>query len=164
MNAFEDPSFWAYVSIAHLWNFITWRQEGAFSLKNDGDPKEELVRYISGKQPAHCVPTRMYLRIVSLGGLQENYPLAYAVKGGTDLWHSHILRVRIGEYPRLVKAIIQRQSEKSTYLNRDPLRGFAKSLNRSITNLVPDMLDAVESEKVVQELWDQHLALPDSNS
>lgn len=93
--------------------------------------------------------------MAALGG-SEHADLASAVPGGTDLWRSHILRVRIGEHPPLVRAIVRRQSDQGKRLTTNPLREFAKELTRTLTNLVPALLDDGEADDLVAEIWNRH--------
>ena len=157
----DDPGFWRYVALAHVWNLIVWRQPGAFaaaqSEEGDPKPKESFRPYLDGHNFRECLPVRMYLRVKALGGLEHEH-LAWAVRGTTDLWRSHILRVKVGEHPALVRAVVRRQADADTRLLTDPLRSFAKELTRTLTNLVPVLLDDDAADKLVGALWERQLA------
>lgn len=158
--ALDDPGFWRYVSLAHLWNFAVWR-EPAFrpnqaSLDEPGPSKGRYEQYVDGRNFFNCVATRMYLRVKCLGGL-EHGDLAWAVTKGTDFWRSHILRVKAGEHPAVVRAIVRRQADPATRLDTNPLREFAKQLNRSLVNVVPAMLNEDAANGMVDELWARQL-------
>lgn len=158
--ALDDPGFWRYVCLAHFWNFVTWREPRAFTARRSDEGSQEagenFKKYVDGHNSRECVPTRMYLRIEALGGLEHAH-LAWAVRGGTDLWRSHILRVKAGEHPSLVRAVVRRQADTSMRLMTDDLRAFAKELNRTLTNLVPALLDDDAADQLVGELWERQL-------
>ena len=158
--ALDEPGFWAYISLVHAWNFIVWREPNAFTARRrlDGavDTGEKFKTYIDGRKTTECVPARMYLRIRCLGGL-EHASLASSVREGTDFWRSHILRIKAGEHPSFVRAIVRRQADDRTRLNTTELRGFAKDLTRTLTNLVPPLLSDEEADDLVHELWNRYL-------
>ena len=159
-TALDDPGFWRYVCLAHIWNFAAWRQPTAFAGKRSAEGVPEtpasLKSYVDGNRPHECVPVRMYLRVRALGGL-EYADLASAVREGTDFWRSHILRVKVGEHPPIVRAMVRRQENDETRLLTDDLRELAKDLNRTLTNVVPALLDEDAAEDLVGELWESRL-------
>lgn len=152
----DDPGFWRYVSLAHAWNFAAWREPRAFAPVTDDNgtvtASRKLGVYVDGRKPDECVPLRMFLRVRCLGGTPYAH-LAKGVRRGTDFWRSHILRVVAGEHPSIVRAMVRRQADDATRLNRDPLREFAKQLNRTLVNLAPAMLDDAAADALVGELW-----------
>ncbi|WP_419842265.1 hypothetical protein [Candidatus Poriferisodalis sp.] len=159
-SALDDPGFWRYLALAHLWNFAAWRERRAFTAVPDDSgtltvPKN-LGDYVDGKRQAVCVPLRMFLRVRCLGGT-SHAGLASAVRQGTDFWRSHILRVVAGEHPTIVRAMVRRQADESTRLNTGSVREFAKELNRTLVNVVPAMLDDDAADELVGELWQRHL-------
>ncbi len=158
--ALDDPGFWRFVSLAYLWNFAAWR-EPAFRPKQtklDEVPPQGggYEKYVDGRNFFNCVASRMYLRVKCVGGLAHG-DLAWAVSRGTDFWRSHILRVKVGEHPSLVRAMVRRQADPSTRLDTDPLREFAKQLNRTLVNVVAPMLDDEAADGLVGELWERQL-------
>ena len=156
-EALSEAGFWRYVSLVHMWNFCVFRQPSAF--KATPEPRESHKQYIDGEISYLCVPSRMYLRVTALGGRDhaQRDGLAWAVRGGTDFWRSHIHRVRVGEHPAIVRAMVRRQSAEETRLSTLPLRTFAKELNRTLTNLVPSLLDDEDADRFVRELWERRL-------
>jgi len=152
----DDPGFWRYVALAHLWNFAAWREPKAFvpteAQDRDGDGPEKFKVYVDGKKFTECVPTRMWLRVNMLGGREEH--LAWAVRLGTDFWRSHILRVRLGEHPAIVRAMVRRQADEATRLTTTQIRQV-KELTRTAGNLVPALLDDEAADRLVGELWDR---------
>ena len=160
-SALDDPGFWRYVALAHLWNFAAWREPRAFAPVIAGSgtiaASRKLGVYVDGRKPDECVPLRMFLRVRCLGGAAHAH-LAGAVRQGTDFWRSHILRVVAGEHPPIVRALVRRQADEATRLNRDPLREFAKQLNRTLVNLAPATLDDTAADELVGELWERQSA------
>ena len=156
-----DPGFWRYVGLAYTWNFAAWRETNGFGLRPAENgrlaPARSLRDYVNGRKFHECVPQRMYLRMSCLGG-DAHQSLASAVRLGTDFWRSHILRVIAGEHPPIVRAMVRRQADERTRLNRDPLREFAKQLDRTLTNLVADLLDDAAADDLVGELWNRQLS------
>ncbi len=157
----DDPGFWRYVAIAYLWNFAVWREHGTLfpKPKASGEPNESPERrfavYIDGRRLHECVPSRLWLRVNMLGG--QELDLAFQAEGSTDFWRSHILRVKAGEHPGIVRAMARRQADASTRLTTPLLREFAKQLNRTLQNLVPAMLDDEAADLLVEELWERQL-------
>ena len=158
-DSLDDPSFWCYVSLAHMWNFIVWREPRAFEAATANDAlasRQRFHRYVDGSMAHECVPVRMYLRVNALGGVAHQQ-LAGTVRGGTDFWRSHILRVKAGEHPPLVRAMVRLQADENSRLLTDDLRRFAKELNRTLTNLVPSLLDDEAADELVGELWERQI-------
>lgn len=62
-----------------------------------------------------------------------------------------------------MRAVVRRQADPQTRLLTDPLRAFAKELNRTLTNLVPALLDDDAADRLVGELWQRQL-VPVRNS
>lgn len=157
----DDPGFWRYVAVAYLWNFAVWREYRTVfpESKDSAETLEALQRkfavYVDAQRFHECVPTRMWLRVNMLGG--QELDLAHRAEGSTDFWRSHILRVKAGEHPGIVRAMARRQAEASTRLRTGPLREFAKQLNRTVQNLVPALLDDEAADRLVGELWERQL-------
>lgn len=169
MHVLDDHRFWTHLSVTYLWNFTTRRQSQAFlkhldthqsvaeapggaATSTERSATPGYMRYIDGNNSRHCVAARMYLRMKCLGGGDEA-ELAYAVKRGADFWQSHILRVKQGEHPGIVRAMVRRQANDDTYLETEPLREFAKWLNLESRNLELGFLDPTEQEALVERLW-----------
>ncbi|MYA74750.1 MAG: hypothetical protein F4Y27_08745 [Acidimicrobiaceae bacterium] len=157
----DDPDFWCHLAIAHLWNFAVWREHGTLFPRPEASgepvssPGRKFAVYIDGRRFHECVPSRMWLRVNVLGG--QELDLAFRAEGSTDFWRSHILRVKAGEHPGIVRAMARRQAEESTRLATTPLREFAKQLNRTLQNLLPAMLDDEAADALVEELWERQL-------
>ena len=143
VEVLDDPGFWRYLSLAHFWDFIAWREDKAFG-------KGNYLKYVDGEKSTECVLTRMYLRVQALGG-NEYESMAAEVEKATDLWRSHIIRVRTGTAPPLTRAFVKWQRDNR--LNTPDLREFAKRLNRTWTNVLLNIYDDEEAERLIAELW-----------
>ena len=144
-DVLDDPGFWRYLSLAHFWNFIRWRESGAFA---DG----KFERYLDGRTATECVLTRMYARGASVGGL-DHLEAAEAVREATDFWRSHVLRVKTCTAPPVVRAFVEMQA--SERLTTDDLRAFAKALNRTWANVVPAIYEDEDARALIEELREE---------
>ncbi len=138
----DDPSFWRYLSLRFFWNFISWREQGAFERGNH-------MKYINGRNSTECVLTRMYLRVAALGGLEHAH-LAGAVPQSTDFWRSHILRTRTGTVPAVTRALVKMQCDHRM-LTSD-VRALARALNRTWTNVLLNQYTEDEAHDLIWEL------------
>lgn len=169
----DEPRFWAYLSVAYFWPFAVWRQPQAFdklarrlgsasdqreadSLGDDGeDTPDESVTYrdyLDGTKSWGCVPLRMYLRIKALGG-SDRKGRASAIEKGTDFWQSHVLRIRLGEFPDIVRAMVDLQKTDEAYLTYNPLRRVAKRLSYAAFALDCSTLSTPELQELVWDVW-----------
>jgi len=143
----DDKGFWRYLALRHFWWLAVWRED-AFA---KGDPGKYL-KYVNAMNSTECVLTRTFLRgqiALEAGG----YELAEAVEQATDFWRSHISRVNNWKYPTLVRAFIRSHTEDR--MLTDPLRSFARALNRRRSNFwLRDHSDE-EAEKIVADLRDK---------
>jgi hypothetical protein len=140
----DDPGWWRYLSV-RIWEFVVWREADAFET---GDYRK-YRRYIDAKVSSECVPMRMYLR-AAIARVGDDYSLASAVKKGSDLWRSHILRVRTGTAPALARALVMEQL--SARMPTDELRPFASKLNRLWPNVVLNLYTEDEARDLLTEL------------
>ena len=141
-DVLDDPRFWAYLSVAYFWDFIAWREEGAFSRGN-------YLKYLNAESPTESVLPRMFLRAAAVGG-PEYGDLAGAIPQGTDFWRSHVTRVRTGTAPVVARALVV--SHRDDRLATDDLRALARELNRSWTNVVLYLHDEDEAAGLIGEL------------
>jgi hypothetical protein len=141
----DDPGFWRYVSLA-IFRFIAQRE----NLSEDN-----IRTYMNGKSSTECVPLRMFLRgqAVAVPGL-EGDDLTSAIPKGTDFWRSHIIRVQTGAYPAVARpfAIIQRDHRMKT----NPVRDFAKRLNRVNVNVVLAVYEEPDGDALIEEIRSEH--------
>ena len=142
IEVLDDPGFWRFLGLRYLWEFIKWREESVL----EGTHME----YVDARRSTECVPTRMYLRVAAVGGL-EHADHAERLKEATDFWRSHILRVRTGTAPALTRAIVARQAAER--LETKALRPFARRVNGAWTNVLLNMYDDEEAKRFVDELW-----------
>ena len=144
IEVLDDPRFWAYLSIDYFWEFISWREQGAFS-----DDGSSWLKYVDGRISTESVLPRMFLRIQVLGGT-EYAALASAIPKSTDFWRSHVLRVRTGSVPAITRALAE--SQKTDRLTTKPLRILARDyVNRLWTNVVPATYDDDSAKALIQE-------------
>lgn len=143
----DDPDFWAYLSLGPFWAFVYWREAKTF----DGGDSDSYLKYVDGRNVAECVLTRTYLRgklAVSAG----TPSLASDVPSATDLWRSHVIRVRTSYSPALTSAVVRTQRDDR--LSTNDLRALARNLNRSRTNLVTEMFDIERANALVTRVRD----------
>lgn len=142
VHVLDDPGFWRYLSIRWFWDFIAWRESTPFANGNH-------MKYLDAKNSTECVLTRMYLRMAALGG-GEYGELASVLPSATDFWRSHIIRVRTATAPALVRAMVEIQRDHR--LVTKDLREFAKRVNRTWTNVVLNLYEQDEAQKLLSEL------------
>jgi len=139
MQVLDDPGFWRYLSL-NLWEMVSWREK--LSEKN-------IRTYMDGTSSSECVPLRMFLRAQAVQ-IGASYELAGAISTGTDFWRSHVIRVRVGAYPPVARAFATMQRDDR--LSTNPLRSFARRLNRIGSNVVLALYDDEESTALLAEL------------
>jgi hypothetical protein len=135
----DDPGFWAYLATGPLWFFTRWREEPE-------KRKTETYRvYVDGRKNDACVPLRMFLRAQAVrdGG---DYGLVDDMERGTDFWRSHVLRVKTGSKPELARAVVQEQVTNRMTVN--PVREYAKRINRRWSNQVIHLLDEADCKAI----------------
>ncbi len=142
ITVLDDPGFWRYLSIAHFWKFVMWRQPEAFK-------SDSYIKYIDGESSTECVLTRMYLRAAATGGGTQ-VRLCSLLSKTTDFWRSHILRVRTATASGLVQALVTQQSERRL-ATRD-LRELAKAVNKTWTNVDLRVYNVHEAAQLLDEL------------
>ncbi len=140
----DDPGFWRYVGVAHLWDLIVWRESKTF----EKDWAKYRI-YIDGRKHAECVPLRMFLRgqisLDSNGG----YRASSEVPEGTDLWRSHIVRVRTSYIPPLARGLVDQVATHK--IATDPLRAYARRINRVRSNVTLQLYTEDEIVKLLDE-------------
>lgn len=146
VEVLDDPSFWRWVGLAKMWRFVHWRESATF--KKDAT---EYLKYTDGRTTSECVAIRTYLRGRICAELGDP-DLAAAVANGTDLWRSHIIRVRVSRTHELAGALIRRQVVER--LPATSLRRSARRLNRDLSNLIPSFIDSETAELLVAAAWE----------
>ncbi len=137
----DDPEFWAYLATGFLWPFVRWREP----------PEHRDIHryrlYIDGRSNTECVPLRMFIRARALdrAGVRE---MAGVIPGAVDFWRSHVIRVRTGSCPKLVRALVKQQA--SDRMATVPVRAYAKRINRRWSNQILYLMDDAECEKIAR--------------
>ncbi len=139
----DDPGFWRFIGLVYLWDFAEWRQPDPFK-------SGKYMQVLDARNSAKTIATRMFLRVASLGG-SSHAEAASRVPRGTDLWQSHVLMVRTASAPSIVRQVVNHQIDDRK--NRDPLRDFAKQVNGAWTNVLLNLYDDEDAERLISELW-----------
>lgn len=139
IETLDDPAFWAYLAAGPLWFFVRWREDPT-KRKRDG-----YQDYLDGRVNHACVPLRMFLRAQAVAD-PAGSSLAAAVPRGTDFWRSHVIRVKTGGKPGLARAVAEQQ--RDARMSVDPLREYAKRINRRWSNQVIYVLDEDECRSI----------------
>ena len=145
--ALTDANFWRYLSCGPFFDFIAWRDGANCGLQSYGASSAQVT--------ADCVPYRMFLRVlvvtVDLKQITgaENAMIEGLVTQGkrTDVWRSHILRVRNAYAPKLVRQIFAAHSDGE--LPTSVVREVAKIIKRKRANLIIEILDQEETTEVL---------------
>ncbi len=145
----DDPAFWRFLSFEFFWPLVMWREHKTFEAGEPG----KYMKYLDGNNVTECVLTRMFLRGQISRQPDDDYGLATAVPEATDFWRSHILRVRTGSVPPLAKALIEEQAARR--MSTDPLRAYARRLNRLGSNLVLPAIGDEQAVAIIEELREE---------
>lgn len=142
IEVLDDRGFWRYLSISMFWDFIAWREQSAFEAGHH-------LRYVDGRSNTEAVLNRMYLRAKAVGG-DDFADLPGALLRATDFWRSHVIRVRTGSAPALTRAFVRMQKDQR--MTVDPLRQFARAINRTWTNVVLNLYTDNDAAELIEEL------------
>ncbi len=137
----DDRGLWRWLSLAHFWDFIAWREEKPFASGNH-------LKYLDCNNSSEAVLPRMYRRVAALGGA-EHVHLAYAIPKGTDFWRSHVLRIKTATTPAMTRALVRFQAEHQ--LKTEEIRELAKRLRRVWANAVLEIYDDNEAAGLIAE-------------
>ncbi len=141
----DDPGFWRYLALEWFWDFVEWREWKA----PERFKESTHLAYVDAANSTESVLTRMYLRMVGLGG-SDHQELASCLPRATDFWRSHIIRVRTAGVPCLVRAMVG--SQRDSRLKTADLREFAKRINRTWSNVLLDLYTQEEAAQLLREL------------
>jgi hypothetical protein len=146
LEVLDDPAFWRYVGVRHLWPFVHWREP---AIEPGGD-WVKIAPYVDGLRASECVALRMFVRasIATEAGAIE---LSRAVPRATDFWRSHLVRVGTGAVPPLARAFVEKQAQDR--LPADDVRVTARKINRTRTNVVMHRYDNGEADEFVKSVW-----------
>jgi hypothetical protein len=145
-EALDDPAFWRYVGLRHLWPFVRWREP---ALQRDND-WTKIAPYVDGLRSSECVALRMFVR-ASIAREAGSIELSSAVPRATDFWRSHLVRVGTGSVPPLARALIESQARDR--LAADRIRATARRVNRTRTNVLMHQYEASEADEFVKAVW-----------
>lgn len=137
----DDRGFWRYLALRYFWDFIAWREEGAFARGNH-------LKYVNAGTNTESILPRMFVRARAVA---EDPELAGGIPKGTDFWRSHVIRVRTGSAPSVARAFVAKQARHR--LQTSALRETARRLNRSWANLVLHLYDNGEASVLIDSIW-----------
>ena len=140
----DDLGFWRYLSVRYFWWFVSWRESGPIASGN-------VATYTSANRNTEQIPLRLYLRAKAIRN-GDDLGLASALEKSTDFWRSHVIRVRTGTAPKVARAFAEMQKE--TPLPTNPLREYARRLNRTWTNANLNLLSEEQAKALIEELRD----------
>jgi hypothetical protein len=146
LDVLDDPAFWRYVGVRHLWPFVQWREP---ALEAGGD-WVKIAPYVDGLRASECVALRMFVR-ASIAEEAGAIELSSAVPRATDFWRSHLVRVGTGAVPPLARAFIDAQARDR--LPADDVRVTARKINRTRTNVLMYGYEEDEADELVQSVW-----------
>ncbi len=138
----DDPQFWRFVGLQHLWQFVHWRERERF---DSGEPTRYL-RLVDARVPHECVVTRMFLR-AQVARRGDDYTLASALGDSAELWHGHILKRDVAASPPLARALVA--SHLDARMSSSELRTTSRNLERLTANLVTAMIDDDQARDLV---------------
>lgn len=137
----DDRGFWNYLAVSRFWSFISRREAAA--IKNGNG-----INYVDARHRSEQIPLRLFLRAKAV--MDSAPDLAWDLDRATDFWRSHVIRVQVGASPNLATAFARLQKQER--MNTTELRSYARRLNRTVTNLVVDVLDEADAEALIDDL------------
>lgn len=155
----NDLGFWRSVACERIPRFVIWR-DGS---KKNGASREAFGSGSSATGFQDCVPYRMYRRgqIAALAKVKSMTPDQIARIEGTDLWRSHVLRIRLGNSPTAAAVFLRiaderRNGEASL---TDLVREAAKLVQRLSSNILFGYLSESDVEALIKPEFDAALPL-----
>lgn len=143
VEVLDDRGFWRYVGIELLWWFTSWRERTP--LENGS-----VAKYVDNLRPTEAIPIRLFLR-GAIAHEGETYERAWRLPRSTDLWRSHILRVRTGSVPAMAQALLDLQSD--VRMRTELLRPYARRINRMWANVIPNVYESADARKLLDEAY-----------
>lgn len=134
----SDSDFWRWIATAELYDLVTWR---------DGTPGKGPKMQSYGAQATQvnwdCVPFRMFARAdiaerVAVAHPTFELPRDAASLGGTDVWRSHIMRVRASYAPIYVGDLLLAVEDGKAPTT--VVREVAKRIRRLQANVMLELL------------------------
>ena len=149
-----DKDFWRFLSATYFLSFIVWRDG------NDGIfPSRASFGASSRAITMDCVPFRMFNRgLINYeltGDLEDN---SYAAIPGTDIWRSHILRVKTSFSSSVTRGMLEKLEKGK--LPTGVIRPLAKRLRRIRSNIIFEILESPEGQDLFDSEYDIQLTIP----
>lgn len=145
LTLLDDPGFWRYLTLAHFWPLVYWREQKAF----DTQPPPKYLVYVDAVRTTETVLTRMFLRANAVRD-GDDYSLVTSSREATDFWRSHVLRVTVGSAPNVARPFARLHRDKR--MSTNDLRAFARRLNRLSTNVALPLVSEEEAAQSLAEL------------
>lgn len=136
-----DPGFWRYLAVWEMFDFVQWRDGANCKLASFGAQ--------SHNPTWDCVPKRMFVRARIAEEAKGDEAANLAAVPGTDLWRSHVLRVKTGNSPKLAAALVEAYDRKE--IRTSTVRDVAKRIKRLRSNLVFELLDEGQIDDILKK-------------
>ena len=155
----NDLGFWRYVACNQIRDFVLWR---------DGSKKTRASAGGFGARQStssfqDCVPYRMFRRgqIAALAQVQSLSPQQIASIEGTDLWRSHVLRIKLGNSPTAAAVFLMIADKKRNgeVALTDLVREAAKLVQRLNTNVLMSFLGESDAMDLIKPEFDAAIPL-----
>ena len=161
----EDEDFWRYLALFPFrWYLLAREPElkpqdyGGLVTRLDieADASEDAGHLISNTAMHHQLIYRTYL--IGKAMRDESQAEVFARRDSigprgpvTDIWQSHIVRVRIGRIGRVAHALLDRVANRPTEEQFSFARKLAKALTRLKNNISLDIKDKRETDQIVAQ-------------
>mgnify|MGYP006444542275 CR=1 FL=1 len=136
-----DAGFWRYLAVCEMFEYIEWRDGSDCGLPSFGAGTHGLTW--------DCASKRMFVRgrIAKEARSNESWQTVARI-AGTDVWRSHILRVRTGESPQLACALLEAWDRRE--IRTKEIRDVAKRIKRLRSNLVFEVMDQTQIQSMLE--------------
>jgi len=136
-----DPGFWRYLAVWEMFEYVQWRDGRDCDLASFGAGANALTW--------DCVSRRMFVRgLIAYEARGDESWHSLARIAGTDVWRSHVLRVRTGESPILSSALLELW-EKREIRTRE-VRDVAKRIKRLRSNVAFEIMDRSQIDSLLE--------------
>ena len=139
-DVLTDPGFWRYLAVWEMFDFVQWR---------DGE-NCKLVSFGAGSHSPtwDCVPKRMFVRArIAFEADGDGNWRDLAGIAGTDVWRSHVLRVKTGNSPALSAALLEAWDDQ--VIRTKEVRDVAKRIKRLRSNMVFELMDVEQIDAIL---------------
>jgi len=153
VEVLTDRDFWRYLSCSYFFEFIIWRDGSKGNL-----PAYASFGASSKSITFDCVPYRMFNRgLLNYLMTYDHDDDSYSRVAGTDVWRSHILRVKTSFAPELVRSYIEKLEAKK--LPTKLVRSLAKRIRRDRSNILFEVLDGDQASAFFDKDYNLEAAL-----